>query len=141
MKNINLILIQICLYFGCAEKSLAQIPKYYYNITDVSTTSYSFENESDNRDMRFRALTIQPAEYSFIVIELMELGEGDFRKIKLKDSYYLRDSNFNLIVINEVEYLDWLSPKKLKIQLNGTNCYIVNLENYKAGIEINACSN
>ena len=141
MKIIKMhLLILITIIFGCSKVSIGQIPEYYFKLTDVFPTSYSFKIENGDKDMRFRALTVQPEEYSFIVIELMELDEETSGKTTLKKSFTLTDREFGLIVINEVQYLDWLSPKKLKVRLNGKKCYLINLENYKNKISIEACS-
>lgn len=139
-NKFKLLLILLPMLYGCIPKVLAQIPKYYFDLVDISTTSYSFQEGGSDRNLEFRALTIKPSEYSFIVFELLEQGKDDLGKTKLKDSFILKDSDFDVIVINTVEYLDWLSPYKLKVRLNGENCYIINLENYSKGLKVEGCS-
>ena len=133
MKRVMLILIFAALNLRAVGQDM---PKYYFDIEDICTTSFSFEGSSEEETYRFRALSINPENYSFIVLELISLGSHDQGGKKLVSSYSLRENDFDVYLISSVEFIEWKSPKKLIVKLNEHQLYLIDLSNYKRKIKV-----
>ena len=138
-------LLAIGLIFFCPiVKSYAQEPDYYFFIDKVFWTSQSFSKE--DKEFKYRVLALKPAEFYFLAVELYEVPSQEFGKGKLIESFYIHDrefesaSNNEVIVLDDVELINWVSSDNVELRVNKKYCFSITLSPEKENLKITKCN-
>tara|TARA_A100000171_G_C2139495_1_gene153572 strand:+ start:7805 stop:8230 length:426 start_codon:yes stop_codon:yes gene_type:complete len=127
MKRTLLLLMLISL--GHNNIYAQDMPKYYLNIQNVLSSPYTLHEDSSGLYFNFRALSASQEGHFYLIIEKIKLGEEGKDK-SLIDHFYLRSEDFSLSLIDEVEFLEWISKYKFLVKIGGKDVYEVDVSKH-----------